>query len=178
MTDSLEAPDNQIMTIEMKIQKETGFPNVVNLIKLVKKYSDQIPETVSFLDRSTASEFAAKFLKGQQVSSDLHAIAEKYAAKMTRPRKQAWAIAYFKESEKNLKTQKDKEAYVELSDSYRAACEDEEMSVMFKRMIENQRDALSKAHYFMRNIADNEPIKGSAGTTIDPEPRTAGRVNW
>lgn len=37
MTDSLEAPDNQIMTIEMKIQKETGFPNVVNLIKLVKK---------------------------------------------------------------------------------------------------------------------------------------------
>lgn len=174
----LEKPKDTLVDLETKIQRETGFPNVVNLIRLVRQYSEQIPETVSFLDRSTAAEYAAKFLKGQQVSSDLHAIAEQYAAKMERQCKKAKAIAYFEAAEKNHKTAKDKESYAELSDLYQEACADEEEALMFKRIVENQRDALSKAHYFMRNIADNEPIAGAAGVGIGDMDRKSGRTSW
>ena len=174
----IEKLSDPIDTIELKIQRATGFPNIVSLIRLVKQYSDMIPDSTSFLDAHTANELAAKFLKAQQVSSDLHAVAVQYEARCERQRKKAWAIAFFAAA-KECKTQKEKEAFVELDENYQAFCEEEEVSSMFKRMIENQRDALKQAHYFLRNIADKEPIQsGHAGTVIGSDDRSSKRTNW
>jgi hypothetical protein len=183
MTDVVETKEVQgggiMATLEKKIQQATGYPNMLMILRSVSEYTAKIPDTVSMIAGPTAHELAANFLKGHSLCADLCAIAEQYEAKSARNKKTAYAEAFF-EAMPKYKTQKERECYAEINAHYLEVADEHDQAVMFRVLIENKRDDLEKAHYFMRKIAEAEkdsPFMGSSKSN-GGEPRRfeSGRV--
>lgn len=156
MSDDIQPSSGGVMVLlEKKIQVATGFPNMLLILKTVRDFADRIPDSVSAIQGATAHELAAKFLKGQALCADLVAIAEQYEAKTARSKKAAYSAAFF-EAMPKYKTQKERECYAEMHETFIKACDEHDEAVMFKTLIENKREDLVKAHYFMRRIAEND----------------------
>lgn len=143
--------------LEEQIRLATGYPNIRLMMRTISDYVGQIPDTVATVDGHTARELAARFLKGQSLCADLVAIAEFYEAKMVRKQKTAYSEAFIEAADK-FKTQKEKEAYAEISKAHVDASEEAMRAKMFRLLIENKREDLEKAHYFMRKIAEGDSI--------------------
>jgi len=168
-------------SLEKKIQTATGYPNMLLILKSVSEYTARIPESVSMISGPAAHELAANFLKGQSLCADLVAIAEQYEAKMARAKKVAYSEAFF-EAMPKYKTQKERECYAEMSANYLAAGDEHDQAVMFRVLIENKREDLEKAHYFLRKIAENDKMdpfmNSSHPNPTDPRTTESGRMKF
>lgn len=179
MTEKEEQSGGIMVALEKKIQTATGYPNMLLILKSVSEYSSKIPESVSMIAGPTAHELAANFLKGHSLCADLSAIAEQYEAKMARQKKVAYAEAFF-EAMPKYKTQKERECYAEMNAQYITVCDEHDQAVMFRVLIENKREDLEKAHYFMRKIAESDKydpmMPTSGGNPAITRPFESGRV--
>ena len=149
--------DSIMAQLEEQIRAATGYPNIRMMMRTISDYVGQIPDTVSTVDGHTARELAARFLKGQSLCADLVAIAEFYEGKMARKQKAAYSEAFIEANDK-FKTQKEKESYAEISAAHVEASEEHLRAKMFRLLIENKREDLEKAHYFMRKIAEGDTM--------------------
>jgi len=149
--------DSIMAQLEEQIRIATGYPNIRIMMRTISEYVNQIPDTVSSVDGHTARELAARFLKGQSLCADLVAIAEFYEGKMSRKQKATYSEAFIEASDK-YKTQKEKESYAEISPAHIDAAEEHMRAKMFRLLIQNKREDLEKAHYFMRKIAEGDQI--------------------
>jgi hypothetical protein len=176
--------DSIMAQLEEQIRLATGYPNIRIMMRTISDYVGQIPDTVATVDGHTARELAARFLKGQSLCADLVAIAEFYEGKMARKQKAAYSEAFIDASDK-FKTQKEKESYAEISAAHVEAAEEYMRAKMFRLLIENKREDLEKAHYFMRKIAEGDtmappdlPSVGNTAGTQVARRNENGRVTF
>lgn len=157
MTSEISTQSELAMNLERTI-RETHQLQVNNLsIDRVLEISREIPENVTDINAAYAEHLAGRFLKGMDMCADLYALAVSYELRMEALRKAAFSKAMLVDAmEAGMATAKDREQFAYSNDAYLQANERCIEAKVFKIMLEEKKQVLSKAHHLMKNIVNND----------------------
>jgi len=157
MTEELSSQSELAMNLERTI-RETHHLQVNNLsINKVLEISREIPENVTDINASFAEHLAGRFLKGMDICADLYTLAVSYELRMEALRKAAFSKAMLVNAvEAGMGTAKDREQFAYSDETYLEANERCIEAKVFKTMLEEKKQVLSKAHHLMKNIVNND----------------------
>lgn len=165
--------DLALAHLEDSVAKMTGHRNILMKMKNVADIASKIPDSSSSISSLVAQELATLFLKGMEMCGDLVSVATHYESMMIQEKKKARAEAILiRAAEKNIKTAKEREIYADMDEVYLKAEVEAINAHMFLVLIENKRDDLKSAHYYMRKIAEGDPLANNR----PPAPTVNGQV--
>lgn len=157
MSEEISTQSELAMNLERTI-RETHQLQVNNLsIDKVLAVSREIPENVTDINASYAEHLAGRFLKGMDMCADLYTLAISYELRMEALRKAAFSKAMLVHAvEAGMTTAKDREQFAFSDAEYLQANERCIEAKVFKTMLEEKKQVLSKAHHLMKNIVNND----------------------
>jgi len=151
---------NNIESIESIVRQTHGLDTQRHVLKTLMEISQEIPENVNALSPAMAEHLAGRFLKGIDLCGELYAMAVSYEMKMEILKKKEFSSAMLVRSADfpSIKTSKDKEQFAFSDEEYIKSADKYVEAKMFRLLVEEKKDAFSKAHYMVRKIVDREQV--------------------
>ena len=186
MTEGLSTQGELALNLERTIRLTHNLQvNNLSADKILE-ISREIPENVTDLNASYAEHLAGRFLKGMDICADLYTLAISYDLRMDALRKSAFSKAMLVHAvERGISTAKDREQFAYSDPEYLQANEHCIEAKVFKTMLEEKKQVLSKAHHLMKNIVNNDANhlsevvnKGERSTTTDDEDDWVAGSQW
>lgn len=173
-TVAISVPRDSIFDLETVVRAENGQTAHKPVWSFLLELSREIPDNTNNLDGHMAEYLAGRFLLGLDKCGDLYSMAVHYEMKTEILKKKELSLAMVvRAADAGIKTAREREMYAFSDEGYLAAADRHAAAKMFRLMVEEKREAFSKAHYLMRKIlersatTDNIRVVSSSDDSAD-----------